>query len=104
MNLTELQKADPDLVADIAADLAYFDGHILFGKEKIPEFEERIEQAIIQAGIQRAIERRGWDWALHYIGSYYAKWTAFIQPVMAIGAGDSAASAFLAAYTEALHD
>lgn len=108
MNLTELQKADPETYKDI--------GQLCLYAAALPQYEidedskdlpsPRIWYAIIQACLQRAIEKRGWDFTVfrqqkRAVGGEFGAITGPIG--RDCSTGESPAEALLAAYLEALH-
>lgn len=98
MNLTELQKADPETWAAIMQWKAHDNVYdpVLWGY-------------VIQGELQRAIEKRGWSYQLAYqphIGPDDRHFHAFIWVDQNAfrGDGDSHAEALLAAYLGVIHE
>lgn len=102
MNLTELQKTDPKTYDSIMQILQY-----------VPEYDAALWGDIVQGELQRAIEKRNWDWSLDYDNRQHSAIIGMIPEgktqmgdycILAECDGDSPAEALLAAYLEALHE
>ena len=99
MNLTELQKADPDTYNEIRS---------IFGAVIVKEeLRPKIADDIIQGCLQRAIEKRGWGFALHLFNNP----NRYSATIIEVGGSwhdsphsNSPAEALLAAYLEAIHE
>ena len=105
MNLTELQKVDPETWDAIMLSLAveYAENkHLLISEYSV------IGRDIIQGCLQRAIEKRGWGFALHLFNNpnrYSATVCRGNNGDWAESPNfDSPAKALLAAYLEAIHE
>ena len=120
MNLTELQKADPETWEEIQIAFVQLDRYqeddnycvdVMETIKCYGELQFPITYYIIQGCLQRAIEKRGWYYSVGIDGNDSDEngkkpgasiWTG--EHILAGWTGNSPVEALLSAYLEALHE
>lgn len=102
MNLTELQKVDPETWANI-----------MYWRDHNSVYGPALWEYVVQGELQRAIEKRNWDWGIDYGNRKHSAIIGMIPKgktsmgdyrILAECGGDSPAEALLATYLEAIHE